>query len=103
MPYKRWKTEHRSPWPDNIVLVLYKRKVGKGEYRLGRVLKVHPDSHGIVRTVTVGMRGKDRGKTLTYVPKPLDQYTLGVQRITVILPVEEQDLEASEDGAGADS
>ena len=103
VPYKRWKTEHRSPRPDDIVLVLYEKKVGKGEYRLGRVLKVHPDSHGIVRTVTVGMRGKDKGKTLTYIPKPLDEYTLGVQRIAVILPAEEQDSVVSDDNTEMDS
>ena len=38
------------------VLVLYDKKVSKGEYKLGRVTKVYPDCNGIVRTVTVGFR-----------------------------------------------
>ena len=59
--YKWWRTEHRSPQTDDIVLVLYEKKVGKSEYRLWRILKVHPDSHGIVQTVTMGTRGKDKG------------------------------------------
>ena len=51
---------------------------------------MHPDVHGIVRTVTVGLKGKDRDKPLTYVPRPLDELTIGIQRIAVICPVEEQ-------------
>ena len=51
------------------------------------------DAHGRVRTVTVGMRRKDvREAALPYVPKQLDEITLGVQRIAVICPVEEQGL-----------
>ena len=56
VPYKGWKTEHRSLCVGDIVLVLYEKKVGKGTYKLGRVIAVHPDSHGVVRTVTVGVR-----------------------------------------------
>ena len=67
VPFKRWKHEHRSLRPDDIVLVLYEKKVGKGVYKLGRVLKVHPDVHGVVRTITVGMRRSDvREPTLPY-------------------------------------
>ena len=88
VPYKKWKHEHRSLQQGDILLVLYDKKVGKGEYRLGRVLQVHPDSHNVVRTVTVGMRGKDRARP--YIPKALDEHTLGVQRVAVICPIEEQ-------------
>ena len=85
------ETRNRSLRPKDIVLVLYSKQVGKGDYRLGRVLRVHPDSHGIVRTVTVGLRGKDRSSgTLPYVPKPLDEISVGVQRVAVICPAEEQ-------------
>ena len=88
---KKWKTEHRSLCVGDIVLVLYEKKVGKGTYRLGRVTDVHPDIHGVVRTVTVGLRKTDkREKLLPYVPKPLVEIRLGVQRIAVICPVEEQ-------------
>jgi hypothetical protein len=91
VPYKRWKTEHRSLCVGDIVLVLYEKKVGKGTYRLGRVTSVHPDSHGVVRTVTVGMRKTDkREKLLPYVAKPLVEVKLGIQRVAVICPVEEQ-------------
>ena len=91
VPFKKWKTEHRSLCVGDIVLVLYEKKVGKGTYRLGRVTDVHPDIHGIVRTVTVGLRKSDkREKLLPYVSKPLVEMKLGVQRVAVIGPVEEQ-------------
>ena len=68
--------------------MLYDKKIVKVEYRLGRVLRVHPDSHGTVRTVTAGMQGKDPAGP--YVPKALTELKLGVQRVAVICPVEEQ-------------
>ena len=51
----------------------------------------------MVRTVTVGMRGKDKGVgALPYIPKALDEHRLGVQRIAVICPAEDQDLGAED-------
>ena len=83
------------------MLVLYDRKICKGEYKLGRVTKVHPDCNGIVRTVTIGFRKTDvREPLLPYVPKVLDEVTVGVQRVCVICPVEEKRLGGGkEDGA----
>ena len=91
VPYKKWRTEHRSVKKGDIVLVLYEKKIGKGIYRLGRVLRTYPDAHDIVRTVTVGVRKRDsREAILPYVAKALEEIDLGVQRIAVICPVEEQ-------------
>ena len=58
------------------------------------MLRVQKDSHGGVRTVVVvGMRVMDRAdRLLTYVPKPLQEHRIGVQRLSVICPAEEQDL-----------
>ena len=72
-------------------MVLYDKKIGKGTYKLGRVVAVHPDEHDVVRTVTVGMRGKDKGSgALTYVPKALEEHKLGVLQVAVICPVEDK-------------
>jgi hypothetical protein len=96
IPYKKWKVEHRNPRIGDIVLVHYPSKVSKGEYRLARITDVHPDQHGVTRTVTVGMRPRDaREKVSTKPPhlpsKPLVTPELAIQRIIVILPVEEQE------------
>jgi len=74
------------------VLVLYDRKLGAGEYRLGRILRTLPDAHGRVRTVVVGMRSRTKEKPTEYVPKKLEEHTLGIQRVAVICPIEEQGL-----------
>ena len=58
--------------------------------------------HGTVRTVTVGMRGKDDG-SLSYVPRPLQELKLGVQRIAVIFPVEEQQEDEQTNASDSDS
>ena len=86
--YKRWKWEHRNLKRGDIVSVLFDKKIDKAEFKLGRFLQVHFDSNGTVRTVTVGMRGKDPAGP--YVPKALTELKLGVQRVAVICPVEEQ-------------
>ena len=80
IPYKRWKHEKRSLRPGDIVQVLYDKKVGKGIYRLGRIIDVHPDSHGIVHTVTVGMKRLDKREvSLPYLPRgSFYGYTVGV-------------------------
>ena len=67
------------------------RSLERETNKLGRVLHVHKDLHGIVRTVTFGVRGKaGADKALPYVPRPLDDIVLGVQRLVVICPMEEQ-------------
>ena len=102
VPYKRWKTEHRSLQPRDIVLVLYDKKIGTGDYRLGRILKTFPDAHGIVRTVVVGMRRRSKEKPTEYVPGKLEEHVLGIQRVAVICPVEEQAV-MDGDARGADA
>ena len=97
MPFKKWRTEHRNVQVGDIVLVMYDKVVGKGDYRLARVLRTHPDVHDRVRTVTVGFRKRNvREPILPYVAKPLEELTLGVQRLAVISPIEEQQTEDME-------
>ena len=103
VPFKKWRTEHRSLQVGDVVLVHYERKIDKGTYRLARVLKVHPDVHGNVRTVTVGLRKRDsREAAMPYVPKPLEEIVLGVQRLAVICPLEEQQEIVVRDGDDRD-
>ena len=93
VPYRRWKIEFRPLRIGDIVLVNYDRKLKKPEYKLAKILDVHPDGHGIVRTVTVGLRRSNvREKSLPYVGKPLERMKIGVQRLAVVCPIEEQIL-----------
>ena len=103
VPYNKWRTEFRNPQVGDIVLVHYPSRASKGDYRLARISAVHPDPHGIVRTVTVIMRPRDKREKVTadpphLKPKPPVELSLGIQRLAVILPVEEQ-LHLGEDPA----
>ena len=57
------------------------------------------DCHGVVRTVTVGFKKRDvREPTLPYIPKVLQELELGIQRIAVVCPVEDQVGEDASNG-----
>ena len=94
VPFRRWRTHHRNVCVGDIVLVRHQGKVAKPTYRLARVLTAKPDDKGDVRTVVVGYRPRhvaDRKKR-TYVAKPLEELVAPVQRLVVLLAVEEQHL-----------
>ena len=91
VPYRRWKTTERNVMVDDVVMIRYDKKFTKPEFRLGRVLDVFPDDKGRTRTVLVGCRPRhkaDRAKA--YVPKKLEELTVTVQRLVVLLAAEEQ-------------
>ena len=91
VPYRRWKTTERNVMIDDVVMIRYDKKFTKPEFRLGRVLDVFPDDKGRTRTVLVGCRPRhkaDRAKA--YVPKKLEELTVTVQRLIVLLAAEEQ-------------
>ena len=91
VPFRKWQTEQRNVARGDIVLVMYSKSVGKGDYRLARVLDVYADSHGVVRTVKVEFRRCiAREASLPYISRPLEEMELGVQRLVVVCPVEEQ-------------
>ena len=94
VPFRRWKTEHRNISVGDIVLVRYASKVAKPSFRLARVLTTAVDDRGKVRTVVVGFRPRSTAdkKKRKYIPKPLEELTTPVQRLVVLLAVEEQEL-----------
>ena len=87
VPYPKWATSKRDVQVGDVVLILYEHKMDKGEFKLGRVLEVHPGDDGVVRRVTVGY---SRPSKKLMEAKPLVRLTLGVQRLVVVMPKEEQ-------------
>ena len=60
------------------------------DYRLARVLEVFPDKKGLVRTVKVGFRRKDkREKPDVYWKKSLSEEIVAVQRLALLQVVGE--------------
>ena len=95
LPYPCWSTRKRDLRVRDIVLIKTEAKYGRGKFVLARVLETHPDQRdGVVRTVTVGLSRRNR-QYLTDPKKfmPLDQITLGVHRLVVVSPMEEQNPE----------
>ena len=92
VPYRRWKTTHRNIRVGDLVLVQYSNKYSKAEFRRGVVLEVYPDPKNIVRTVLVGCRPRLKAdRTGPYKSKALEKMTVPVQRLSVLLAVEEKD------------
>ena len=75
----------------DIGLLKYEQKLGPDAWRLVRVVKAHPGSDGLVRTITVEFRPRratDKGAG--YKSKVPQSIEIGVQRFAVMLAVEEQ-------------
>ena len=91
VPYKKWHLEHRNVQVDDIVLLQYVSKVAAPRYRYGRIKEIHPDNKGVVRNVTVATKSRRvREKPRKLVSTKLDFQLVPVQRLVMLLPVEEQ-------------
>ena len=59
-------------------------------YRLCRIVKILPDETGIVRTVEVALRSRNKKeKSLIYTPKKPTIIPVGVQRLALLVPTDE--------------
>ena len=62
----------------------------KDDYRLARVLQVYPDQSGLVRTVRVGYRQRNKTERAdVYRKKALVEEKVAVQRLCLLVPLEE--------------
>ena len=93
LPTRKWFDTKRNISVDDIVLIKYSSKSFPGTYRLGRVKKVDVDSDNLVRTCTVRYHlvkqitalNSDTVKDVTH-----KEVCVPIQRLVLILPVEEQ-------------
>ena len=89
VPFNKWKTKHRNVQVGDVVLVRYDNTFKDPVYRRGRVTATHPDQHGLVRDAMVSTQPKVNKEKLTAkVRRPVEQL-LPIQRLVVLLPVEE--------------
>ena len=90
VPCRKWKKEQRNLQKGDIVFVYYPSSI-QGDYRLAKIIDIFPDEKGLVRTVRIAYRKRDkREKALSYKSKPLENEIVSVQRLSVLLPVSEQ-------------
>ena len=84
VPCKRWKEVRKNIKQGDIVMMRYSGNI-EHDYRLARVLEVYPDSKGLVRTVKVGFRRRDkREKSDQYWKKPLSEEIVAIQRLALL-------------------
>ena len=89
LPYPKWYTRASNLKVGDICQLYFPGQM-VAEYKLVRVLDVHPDKRGLVRSVTIGYRPRRAREKPTACNTKLVKETLGVQRLCLVLPVEEQ-------------
>ena len=89
-PLPKWKTVMPNLNVGDVCLIKYDQKVGKGDFRLCRVVETKSDDKGLVRTVSVVMRPKySQDKSLPYVSKDLTKLRVGINRLVLICPAQD--------------
>ena len=78
--------------PGDVVLIQYASKTTPGTYRLGRVLSVEEDRDKLVRTCVVRYHLCNGDISKKGTPKDI---RVPVQRLVLILPVEEQETSSN--------
>ena len=96
LPTKSWTVQKRGVKQGDVVLISYSEKSKSGTFRLGIVEQVEVDDDGLVRTCTVGYRLvrsdlPPEEQRLYYKGLKYKKLRVPVQRLCVILPIEEQD------------
>ena len=94
VPRGKWASSHPGVKVGDVGYIVHTSKYGKPSWQACRVLQVHPDRVGTVRTVTIGVRRRDAQKDgkLQYHPKPLSELVVGVRRVAVTMPLALQEL-----------
>ena len=90
IPCKRWRTAVRNLEVGDVCLLFYPGSMS-GKYKLVRVVEVHPDKRGLVRTVSIIYKKKVPKEKLDHISqKAMVKEKVGVQRLIVIQPASVQ-------------
>ena len=89
----KWKVKRPNVAVGDLGHLLYTSKFGKPTWRPCRVLEVHPDRQGIVRTVTVGLRRRSTSDGMPSLQSTTlaELVVVGVQRLAVVLTKKDQE------------
>ena len=79
---QKWHTAKRNPRVNDIVLIQEANQL-RGIWKLGKITNVYPGKDSYVRNVDVVYKLSPNSKEFTLVRRP-------IQRLVILLPVEEQ-------------
>ena len=98
VPRAKWKVKERNVKEGDIALLKYSSKFSAPAFRLCRITATKEDEEGLVRSCEVKMRPRRSGESgqATYKYRRPEPLTVGVQRLAVILPIEEQNESTGE-------
>ena len=86
LPCRKWKRKEENIAVGDIVFMWYPGNI-KDDYRIARVKEIHPDSGGLVRTVTVVYRTKNKREPKdVYRPRALTEEKVAIQRLQLLQP-----------------
>ena len=98
VPRRSWRQVERSVKVGDVCLLKSLCKFAAPTYRLCRVVEDKQDEHGVVWTVMVELRGKHKDSGVpAYTSRRVKAIEVGIQRLAVILPVEEQIQERAQE------
>ena len=84
VPCKRWKEAKKNVKVDDIVMMKYPGNM-RDDYRLARVMETFPDDKGLVRTVKVSYRKRDkREPSDVYWKKAPISEIVPIQRLAIL-------------------
>ena len=102
VPRQKWHFESRNIQVGDIVLIQYAGKCRPATYRLGRVELADPDKDGLVRTVDVSYSLlHDTSDRTSYKGITKKMISVPVQRLVLILPIEEQENSTPRGASGS--
>ena len=93
----KWRSAYRNLRVGDVGHVKYPKKVGKDDWRIAMIETAAPDDDGVVRTVTVAFRPRNKRDTgKPYVSKEAQRMTIGSQRFAVLLAAEEAEVQQTQ-------
>ena len=90
---QKWHQAKRNLCPGDVCLIEDQNAL-RGDWRIGRVIRVYPDKHGIVRNVELAVAQRYDGKK-TYAFKEPSLLKRHVSRVIVLVPSETEDQSSS--------
>ena len=90
IPCKKWRQAGRNLEIGDVCLLYYPGSL-TGKYKLVKVVEVHPDEKGMVRTVTILYKKRVKKEKADVInKKSMVRERVGVQRLILIQPVSDQ-------------